>query len=192
MGIKKKKNVIVLTIIVVVSFIVYQLYFFLAITSEGTNGGRVIHVLDHANLDAATHIKSHEDKNINENGVIRGVLYSNMPRFRPDVHNEFHCLKSLQRIPFEQVNDDYCDCVDSTDEPSTSACVDGVFFCDTQYQNKPTSLNAIPSSKVNDGICDCCDGSDEWLHASNTNLLTQGSHKLRRHYAAKCPNICYS
>eukprot|EP00808_Paulinella_micropora_P013448 g61769.t1 len=58
--------------------------------------------------------------------------------------------QGLIHIPISQVNDDYCDCPDGTDEPGTGAC--------SPLGHLPETLLA---SRVGDGICDCCDGSDE-------------------------------
>ncbi|XP_076462402.1 glucosidase 2 subunit beta-like [Babylonia areolata] len=71
---------------------------------------------------------------------------------------DFTCLDSGETIPWQFVNDDYCDCKDGTDEPGTSACINGVFFC----ENRGHRGIYLTSSRVNDGICDCCDGSDEF------------------------------
>lgn len=69
------------------------------------------------------------------------------------------CLDGSKQISWNAVNDDYCDCPDGTDEPGTSACPNGVFFC----KNSGHIGSTIPSSRVNDGLCEpeCCDGSDE-------------------------------
>lgn len=75
----------------------------------------------------------------------------------------FHCLNDSVAIPYSKLNDDYCDCADGSDEPSTTACSNGKFYC--RYQKRHITGRGrdfyIPSSRVNDGICDCCDGSDE-------------------------------
>lgn len=67
------------------------------------------------------------------------------------------------------INDQFCDCMDGSDEPGTSACSHLLgrsltFYC----PNKGHVPLRVPVSRVDDGICDCCDGSDE----------------------TKCPNTC--
>ncbi|CAI0384634.1 unnamed protein product [Linum tenue] len=68
------------------------------------------------------------------------------------------CRNGSRKFTKAQLNDDFCDCLDGTDEPGTSACPEGKFYC-RNVGHLPTSLY---SSMVNDGICDCCDGSDEY------------------------------
>jgi len=70
----------------------------------------------------------------------------------------FECKDGSAKLPISQVNDDYCDCADGSDEPGTSACPNAKFFC----TNKGYKSKIVFSSLVNDGVCDCCDGSDEW------------------------------
>ena len=48
----------------------------------------------------------------------------------PDQDHQFKCLSSSRSIPFEWINDDYCDCQqDGSDEPATGACQNSKFFC---------------------------------------------------------------
>lgn len=108
--------------------------------------------------------KSHEDRESPKSlksslPVIRGVNPDEADLYVANDNQMFTCLHSKKLIPFSDVNDDYCDCDDNTDEPGTSAC-DGKFYCKTQFPNQ--ALVVLPSNRVNDGICDCCDGSDEW------------------------------
>ncbi|KAA0188799.1 Glucosidase II beta subunit, partial [Fasciolopsis buskii] len=91
----------------------------------------------------------------------------------------FKCLLTPLSIPWSKVNDDYCDCPDGSDEPGSSACPNGSFFCrDVQYK-----VVSIPSNFVNDGYIDCCDGSDEHdgrtQHESTCTLLAEAHQKAR-------------
>jgi len=88
-------------------------------------------------------------------GRLLGVASGDRKKYVADTQGRFWCLDSSIAVPWANVNDNYCDCADSSDEPSTSACPEGKFHC--SFNELP-----IPSSRVNDGVCDCCDGSDEY------------------------------
>jgi hypothetical protein len=63
---------------------------------------------------------------------------------------EFVCKDGSKTISLQQVNDDFCDCADGSDEPGTAACSPkGNFYC----QNKGYVGEFIPTSHVRDGIC---------------------------------------
>lgn len=105
---------------------------------------------------------------------VRGISPNQEPFYRPA--KDFRCLDGSQTIPYDRVNDDYCDCSDSSDEPGTSACPNGSFHC----TNAGYKSYVIPSSRVNDGICDCCDGADEYSHRVTCgNLCVELGQQMR-------------
>ncbi|KAM2845749.1 hypothetical protein COP1_028160 [Malus domestica] len=79
-----------------------------------------------------------------------------------------NCRDDSKSFTRDRLNDDFCDCLDGTDEPGTSACPAGKFYC----LNRGSTPRFLFSSRVNDHVCDCCDGSDEYDGSVN------------------CPNTC--
>lgn len=122
---------------------------------------------------------------------ISGVLNEDVHLYIPNSRGNFKCLRSKEEIVYLRVNDDFCDCQDGSDEPSTSACHNGRFYCSYQ-PSSPHKKIFVPSNRVNDGICDCCDGSDEW-----GNITLPVHSKIDDYYEIKlkidqvpCKNQC--
>ncbi|WIA37222.1 hypothetical protein OEZ86_014172 [Tetradesmus obliquus] len=95
--------------------------------------------------------------------VIRGAQPDQIEKYQP-VNGKFTCFDGSKTIDFNLVNDNFCDCPDSSDEPGTSACPNGVFYC----RNKGHEPRLLATSFVDDGVCDCCDGTDELSGCKNT------------------------
>ncbi|KAK9479803.1 glucosidase II beta subunit-like-domain-containing protein [Lipomyces japonicus] len=94
--------------------------------------------------------------------VIRGISKEDEALYQPDANGNWACLGHPEIVlSLSKINDDFCDCPDGSDEPGTSACPKGKFYC----LNKGHIPGVLPASRVNDGVCDydiCCNGSDEW------------------------------
>ncbi|WOL16362.1 glucosidase 2 subunit beta-like isoform X2 [Canna indica] len=95
-----------------------------------------------------------------------GIAPQDVGYYKSDV---IKCKDGSKKFTKQQLNDEFCDCPDGTDEPGTSACPEGKFYC----RNAGHIPQTIFSSRVNDGVCDCCDGSDEYNGSAN------------------CPNTCW-
>ncbi|XP_057309792.1 uncharacterized protein LOC130647823 isoform X1 [Hydractinia symbiolongicarpus] len=75
-------------------------------------------------LKTSTNISNEELKR----QILRGVHPQNIHLFN-DIQKHFQCSDGTE-IKMTAVNDDYCDCTDGSDEPGTSACINGrlVFY----------------------------------------------------------------
>ncbi|CAG5046596.1 unnamed protein product [Parnassius apollo] len=113
----------------------------------------------------------------------RGVSLSKSSLYSPT--KDFTCFDGTVTIPFSYVNDDYCDCFDGSDEPGTSACLNGIFHC----TNAGHRSQNIPSSRVNDGVCDCCDGTDEYAEPDTCKNICEEMGKEARAEAQRLADL---
>eukprot|EP00439_Symbiodinium_sp_Y106_P034266 s2514_g4.t1 len=102
--------------------------------------------------------------------MVRGVAPDLQGRYNGAT---FRCGSTTKEVQIAEVNDDFCDCPDGSDEPGTGACAgasqEALFHC----ANAGSAARLVYVSRVGDGICDCCDGSDEEASRST-----------------RCPNTC--
>lgn len=98
--------------------------------------------------------------------ILRGIRIRDIDNYtKIYVDQKFQCLDGSAKIPWDKLNDNFCDCGDGSDETFTNACSNGKFYCTKQLRHK-TGRGvdvSVPTSRINDGICDCkLDCSDEF------------------------------
>ena len=49
--------------------------------------------------------------------TIRGLDPALADRYLPSADGQFRCLDGKKSVPYTSLNDDYCDCLDGSDEP---------------------------------------------------------------------------
>ncbi|KAF4693396.1 Long-chain-fatty-acid--CoA ligase 3 [Perkinsus olseni] len=107
-------------------------------------------------------------------------------------HQFFQCdplaRSGTELVPYESLNDDFCDCSNGADEPGTAACSHfpgAAFYC----ENKGSVPKLVWASHVGDGVCDCCDGSDEWQLGGCENFCAAEGSKIRQQREADLERI---
>jgi len=115
---RTKLKVIVLSVILIgVLLLIYQMTFF-----------------DFPRDDEFLDYSAYRKVMQNENRTpLRGIHPSDTSVYKPNERGNFACSHTREEIDFSRINDDFCDCLsDGSDEPGTSACQNGRFYCDTQ------------------------------------------------------------
>ncbi|KAL4592912.1 hypothetical protein LXL04_005919 [Taraxacum kok-saghyz] len=94
------------------------------------------------------------------------------------------CKDGSNSFTKDRINDEFCDCVDGTDEPGTSTSPAAKFYC----RISGSTPRFLFSSRVNDQICDCCDGSDEYdgsITCPNTCIMGGHSEYKTINYSSR-------
>lgn len=180
----RKKRLIILIGTICILLIIYNLWILSDASYGRSNHSNKLHI-GHRDANQFDGDANHRDANHRDanHGDAKSERHARV----------FTCFQSKEVIDADQVNDNYCDCADGSDEPLTSACPDNKFKCRTGHALDFPNHKIIPSSRVNDGICDCCDGSDEWLIVkSPIGLYIQqlASRKYSSIKLSPCKNIC--
>lgn len=121
---------------------------------------------------------------------IIGVAPENQYLYKPAEDGTWRCLSDPNIVlSADQINDNFCDCPDGSDEPGTNACefTDDLpkwFYC----ANEGHIPKYIENYKVNDGVCDydiCCDGSDEYASGKCENKCGEVKNQYDEFVSAK-------
>lgn len=136
-------------------------------------------------------VKSKFLRNSNYNNkTFVSVFQTNITLSTPNI-NYFTCFDNSNS--FAVLDDDYCDCLDGSDEPDTSACSIYTFRKKTFRCKNLDYPYELYGSRVNDGVCDCSDGSDENLgkidceaffankHSYHIMSFLKSSSNIRKH-----------
>lgn len=154
-----------------VIFIIYQFKFI----NQLSDNNRELFITEQHKRVAAVESITHERASLVEvhpqqapstrREIILGIRIRDLDNYHQKFPNQlFKCLNGIGEIPFDKVNDDYCDCHDGSDETFTNACSNGKFYCTKQMRHKTGRGQDVwvPTNRINDRICDCTDCSDEF------------------------------
>lgn len=191
---KRLKYMLICVFVVGIIFVVHQLFYYKEL-NQAIVGKLVVRgsarpphysvTTSRSKWHEPLHTKLFRDKE-GRTVSLRGIRDEDIKKYLPNLRGKFVCFSTKEEIEFERINDDYCDCpLDGSDEPGTSACNSGIFYCEAYSLKLP---GRIPSYKVNDGYCDCCDGSDEWAETPIIHKLVGVKDIAYRNI--KCQNKC--
>lgn len=176
-----RRRLCLVVIFLCILFIVYQ---FLSVMRINQDMQRPSSVKKHLDSHEVFHKELHLERDAHLESTIKATQR----------HHTFTCQTTQEVIPVSQLNDDYCDCTDGSDEPLTNACPSAMFHCRFGHIIGNANRKIIPSSRVNDGICDCCDGSDEWKRHPSPLRLREQQLNVKSFTGVKvtpCSNVCW-